>query len=88
MQYGIASFRSRQQVLAFESILKRAGVRAQVVSTPREVSLGCGLSVWFELQDGARAFDLYQRAQLTNLIGFYRMEDGGNGRSRPVPLFG
>ena len=88
MQYGIASFRSRQQVLAFESVLKRAGIRAQVVSTPREVALGCGLSVRFDLADAVRVVDLYQRAQLTNLIGFYRMDESGGGRSRPMPLFG
>ena len=42
MPFGIASFRSRQQVFAFEAALSRAGIRTQVVSTPREVALGCG----------------------------------------------
>ena len=45
MPFGIASFRSRQQVFAFEGALSRQGLRAEVVSTPREVALGCGLSV-------------------------------------------
>ena len=40
--YGIAAFRSRQAVLRFEEMLRRAGVRAQVITTPRAVSLGCG----------------------------------------------
>ena len=51
MPFGIASFRSRQQVFAFEAALSRAGVRSENVSTPREVALGCGLSVRFELED-------------------------------------
>ena len=51
MPFGIASFRSRQQVFAFEAALSRAGIRTQVVSTPREVALGCGLSVRFALED-------------------------------------
>ncbi len=86
MPYGIASFRSRQQVFAFESVLKRAGLRAQIVSTPREVALGCGLSVRFELQDADRAFDLYRRAQPSNLIGFYRVDVRPGARPQLSPM--
>ena len=39
--FAIASFRSRQQVMNFESQLKRAGIRAEVVSTPRDIAVGC-----------------------------------------------
>lgn len=86
MPYGIASFRSRQQVFAFESALKRAGVHTQVVSTPREVALGCGLSVRFELVDAARVSDLYRRTQPSNLIGFYRVEARPGKRPAISPL--
>ena len=41
--YGIAAFRSRQQVLRFEDIMRREGVNVRVVTTPRAVALGCGL---------------------------------------------
>ncbi|MCL1964078.1 MAG: DUF3343 domain-containing protein [Firmicutes bacterium] len=86
MPYGIASFRSRQQVFAFESILKRSGVRAQIVSTPREVALGCGLSVRFELGEAGRVSDLYRRSQPQNLIGFYRVEPRANMRPLLAPM--
>lgn len=86
MPYGIASFRSRQQVFAFESVLKRAGIRAQIVSTPREVALGCGLSVRFELSDIARVGDLYRHSQPQNLIGFYQVEPRTNMRPLLMPL--
>lgn len=59
--YAIASFRSRQQVFGFESALKRAGLRAEVVSTPREVALGCGLSVRFASEDWPRVSEIYRR---------------------------
>ena len=49
--YGIAAFRSRQQVMRFDSALRRAGIEADIVSTPRVVSVGCGLSVAFDLRD-------------------------------------
>ena len=86
MPYGIASFRSRQQVFAFESVLKRAGLRAQIVSTPREVALGCGLSVRFEMRDADRVFDLYRRAQPSNLIGFYQVDARPGARPQLTPM--
>lgn len=86
MPYGIASFRSRQQVFAFESVLKRAGLRAQIVSTPREVALGCGLSVRFELRDVDRVISLYRRAQPGNLIGFYRVDERPDMRPALTPI--
>ena len=33
-QFGIAAFRSRQQVMQFERALRRAGVPASIVTTP------------------------------------------------------
>ena len=83
--YGVAAFRSRQQVLRFEAVLRRMGVPARVVSTPRDISMGCGLSVRFPMeyvQDVRRAL-LMQNT--SNLIGLYRAEyDGGRLRVRPV----
>ncbi len=86
MPYGIASFRSRQQVFAFESALKRAGLHASIVSTPREVALGCGLSVRFELQETDRVSDVYHRIKPGNLIGFYRIDARPNMRPALTPM--
>ena len=79
---GIAAFRSRQQVMRFDSALRRAGIHSQVVSTPRDVAVGCGLSVQFDLKDAQAALDVYQRSRPGNLIGFYQVHRE-NGR-RPV----
>lgn len=84
--FGIAAFRSRQQVTRFDSALRRAGVRSEIVSTPREVSLGCGLSVRFDLQDAQRVMNVYRRARPENLIGFYQVDQNGNGRTAVMPL--
>lgn len=83
--YGVAAFRSRQQVLRFEAALNRQGVPARVVTTPRDIAMGCGLSVRFpmeRLQDVKRAL-LTQNT--SNLIGLYQAEyDGARLRVRPV----
>ena len=56
--YAIASFRSRQQVMNFESQLRNAGVHGEVVSTPREIAVGCGLSVKFAYTDFPRVREM------------------------------
>ncbi len=84
--FGIAAFRSRQQVLRFESALKRAGLRVQVVSTPRDVAVGCGLSVRFEIKDVDRVVNVYHKTKPSNLIGFYHVERNGYGRPTLSPI--
>lgn len=83
--YGVAAFRSRQQVLRFEDTLRRMGVPVRIVSTPRDISMGCGLSVRFPMEYASAV----QRAAATdnpgNLIGLYRAEyDGGRLRVSPI----
>lgn len=84
--YGVASFRSRQQVLKFDGALRRAGISSEVITTPREVSIGCGLSIRFGLQDQARVMDIFRQLKPSNLIGFYRVEGLQAGRAAVRPL--
>ena len=76
--YGIAAFRSRQAVLRFDEALRRAGVFTQIITTPRAISMGCGLSVRFDRQALPGAMAVYQAHPLPNLIGFYtaQVRDG------------
>ena len=62
-------------------------LRAQVITTPRAVSLGCGLSVRFPVQDMPVAAQVYRANPLHNLIGFYiAREQGGSLQVSPAPL--
>lgn len=85
--FGIAAFRSRQQVTRFDAALRRAGIRSQVISTPRDVSVGCGLSVQFDLRDAPRVQQVFHQTRPGNLIGFYRVERSGRGRPVVSPIF-
>ena len=80
--FGIASFRSRTQVLRLEDALRRAGLSAGVISTPREVAMGCGLSVRFELAQYPQVLSVYRRLSPGALIGFYRVENYGTRQMR------
>lgn len=75
--YGIAAFRSRQQVLHFEDTLRREGLHVRVVTTPRAIAMGCGLSVRFEIADADKVRWLLRRTNPGNLIGLYRVDYGG-----------
>lgn len=50
MRY-IFSFRSRSAAMNFYDDLLRDGIRGEIVNTPRELGLGCGLSVRVEERD-------------------------------------
>ena len=82
--YGIAAYRSRQQVLMLESALRREGVNVKIVTTPREVSMGCGLSARCELSDAPHVARTVRRMNTGNLIGLYRVEYA-NGRTKLSP---
>lgn len=84
--FGIAAFRSRTQVLRLEDALRRAGLSAGVISTPRQVAIGCGLSVRFELAEYSQVMAVYRRLNPTALVGFYRVDDFGTREIRLTPL--
>ncbi|MGN0991304.1 MAG: DUF3343 domain-containing protein [Candidatus Ventricola sp.] len=84
--FGIAAFRSRTQVLRLEEALRRAGLSAGVISTPREVAMGCGLSVRFELSELDQVMTVYRRVNPGALIGFYRVDHYGTRQICLTPL--
>ena len=84
--FGIAAFSSRQQVMRFDSALRRKGLRTNIISTPRDVALGCGLSVQFDLSDAPAVKETYRQSRPGNLIGFYRVERGRDGRTQVAAL--
>lgn len=84
--FGIAAFRSRTQVLRLEDALRRAGLDAGVISTPREVAMGCGLSVRFNLAQTPQVLAVYRRLNPGALIGFYRVDHPGTRQMRLTPM--
>lgn len=83
--YGIAAFRSRQQVLMLESALKREGINVDVITTPRDVALGCGLSVRFDMGDIERVQRVISARRPQNMVGVYRVDRAG-GRPKISPM--
>ena len=79
-KFALAAFRSRQQVMHMASALSRMGVHAGIVTTPRAISVGCGLSVRFDPADVRIAAEVVRAQQPGGLIGFYLVVRDAQGR--------
>ena len=60
-KYIIITFRSRYYSLRFNNILRDAGVKSLLMSTPREVAIGCGLSVRINCNEISRISKIMQK---------------------------
>ena len=76
--FGIAAFRSRQAVLRFDDALRSAGLITHIITTPRAVSMGCGLSVRFDRCAMPIAMELQRSHPSPNFIGFYTAQVQNN----------
>lgn len=45
MEYVVISFRSRSESVRFSEFLRANGVYSEIVNTPKQAGVGCGLSV-------------------------------------------
>ena len=77
MRKVIAVFNNRNQTMQFASFLKRMGVYCKTISTPRELSVSCGLSVEFEFRNLDKAKYVLKGYSFAGFKGFYRIEDNG-----------
>ncbi len=71
MEYIIIVFRSRTQVINFKKILEGNGINAQIVSTPRRLNIGCGLSLKVLNRDFYRAKELIDVYKPQGFVGIY-----------------
>ena len=78
-KFALAAFRSRQQVMHMVSALNRMGVHAGIVTTPRAIAVGCGLSVRFDPADARIAAEAVRSQQPGSLIGFYLVTRDAQG---------
>ncbi|MFY9177856.1 MAG: DUF3343 domain-containing protein [Caldicoprobacterales bacterium] len=78
-EFNFISFNSRQHALYFSQLLKNAGYDSQIISTPKGVALGCGLSVKFSPHITSNVYNIYKQSRLP-IVGFYSMKRIGNYR--------
>lgn len=69
----LAVFRSRSQAADCNSLLKRYGIPAALINTPKEAGVGCGLSVKFPQSAEMRAKRLVSGGKYSAFYGFMMM---------------
>ena len=83
----LAVFRSRTQSLDYAERLKSYGVFAEIIPTPKEAKIGCGLCVRFDERLFVRAKAVLVSAKYSTFKGFYKM-DFKNGQTLVYPYTG
>lgn len=73
MENIIAVFNNRNQAMQFASFLKRMGVGCKTISTPRELSVSCGLSVVFAYSNMVQANYVLKSSRFTAFGGFFKI---------------
>jgi len=76
MRYYFAAFGSRTQGMKFFDTLKRCGLAVQVINTPHQASVGCGLSVRFGECDYAVVSSLLSGGCYGAFHGFFEYDRG------------
>ena len=80
MEYVVVAFRSRAQTLKAFEIIKSFGFNVEIVNTPKEAGVGCGLSV--KIQKGLvyTVKEIVKKLSLSSFAGFFLVKITSNGR--------
>ena len=71
MTYILAIFRSRSQAVDCNVRLKSYGVEAELINTPKEANIGCGLSIKIPHQHIERAKKIIKKANYSAFYGYF-----------------
>lgn len=73
----LAVFRSRSQAIDCNQRLRAFSVSSQLINTPKEANVGCGLSVKFPQGAAQRAKGLITRLNYSSFYGYMKMDMRG-----------
>lgn len=75
MTETLAVFRSRAQAVDCNLKLHANGINSVLVNTPKEVNIGCGLSVKFTQNMQRRVYAIITKARYSAFYGFYSLKN-------------
>lgn len=79
-EYQIAAFRSREQTIKYFEKLRSYRVDCSVINTPREASVGCGISVKYPSRYFHTAQIVLSRGSYSTFIGFFQVTESHGRR--------
>ena len=74
MTYILAIFRSRSQAVDCNIRLKSFFIAAELINTPKEANIGCGLSIKIPQDSLERAKMIIKKANYSAFYGFFIMQ--------------
>ena len=80
MNYIIITFRSRNETVKFSQFLLNRGIRNSIVNTPKEVGVGCGLSVSISNDNIEIVKRLLYSVKTNSFVGFFSVKNIGGKR--------
>lgn len=79
MEYLIITFESTNFAMQTENILKNLNVNYQVIPTPREVTLSCGLSIKLSMEYKERIIELISNQEI-RVKSIFRVKKKDSGK--------
>lgn len=73
----LAVFRSRSQAMDCMQKMRALNIPAQLINTPKEANVGCGLSLKFSVSVAARAKNIIAKMNYSSFYGYMRMDFKG-----------
>ena len=72
--YCIFSFKSRQEAMRFFDTAKKNLIPVMLISTPKFVQLGCGLSVKASIEYYKSLYGVYVSMKFSSFLGAYKVK--------------
>ena len=80
MDYVIVAFRSRAHTVRFSEFLRANGIANEIVNTPKEAGVGCGLSVKINKSSFSAVKNGVRILSLSSFAGFFLVSNIGGKR--------
>ena len=80
MDYVAIAFRSRSDTVKFSNFLKNNGYESEIVNTPKEAGVGCGLSIKTYPSMIPLMRTAVKMANLKSFVGFFLVKTVGGKR--------
>lgn len=77
MDYIIMPFKSRAESIKYSKILKDNGIMNALINTPKEVGIGCGLSVQISIGFYEYAKRIISINKSPSFVGFFLVKKTG-----------
>lgn len=71
MEYVVVAFRSREHTVRFHGLLQSSGISSEIINTPKEAGVGCGLSVKTKKENFSAVKNAVYYASLSTFAGFF-----------------